>query len=597
MAQFDANINLDVNASKALAGVNKVERAIDRLGKNAFLELKIKDNVSGLSSRVSKLKATLNEFNSSSNTAVKIAGKLVDVNARLNDELREQADLLRRAAGVNVTELEASKGRNSIQTRKKQDTFFAQQQKDIDAVQKSLLSLAEAQAEVSNARLNERAQQFVDQENKARQETLRLEQALLELGNRRTTPLQEVLQVERQITNQKTLQAQAERDQQLQGQSTRIPTPYRTAGSMGFPVALPEISQDRKIRARTEARESAARQLNLQKANSLLALGVTELKAQVAIAEQLDGVYDEIVRNLQRANDRQSKLFRARENRQKRQELGGENLQRLQKVNELATNRVLKEQLKNKVMLIGNAIRKNEFTTAKALGKEVDDLLKAEDARIDRARRLVAFRKKERQEARRNAKAAKSRNTAIGRGALEGFGFPLLFGAGPGALLGGGLGGIIGGATGFGFGAQAAGGGIGTVIDNFVKSTAELGQALNPVTADVDKIINATGRANTELGKAILKLQETAGASVALTEATKELERVIGQDGVAAVRELGDRFTIFGQQLAEFFLTVQAAVAKLLQETPTEKNLRETEKLYFKPVDQTTQKYKTPYSV
>ena len=483
MAQFDANINLDVNASKALAGVNKVERAIDRLGKNAFLELKIKDNVSGLSSRVSKLKATLNEFNSSSNTAVKIAGKLVDVNARLNDELREQADLLRRAAGVNVTELEASKGRNSIQTRKKQDTFFAQQQKDIDAVQKSLLSLAEAQAEVSNARLNERAQQFVDQENKSRQETLRLEHALIELGNRRTTPLQEVLQVERQITNQKTLQAQAERDRQLQGQSTRIPTPYRTAGSMGFPVALPEISQDRKIRARTEARESAARQLNLQKANSLLALGVTELKAQVAIAEQLDGVYDEIVRNLQRANDRQSKLFRARENRQKRQELGGENLQRLQKVNELATNRVLKEQLKNKVMLIGNAIRKNEFTTAKALGKEVDDLLKAEDARIDRARRLLAFRKKERQEARRNAEAAKSRNTAIGRGALEGFGFPLLFGAGPGALLGGGLGGIIGGATGFGFGAQAAGGGIGTIVDNFNKNLTDLIDSFNSATS------------------------------------------------------------------------------------------------------------------
>ena len=537
MAQFDANINLDVNAGKALAGINKVERAIDRLGKNAFLELKIKDNVSSLSSRVSKLRASLNNFNSSSDTAVKIAGKLVDVNARLNDELREQADLLRRIAGVNVTELEASKGRNSIQTRKRRDTFLEQQQRDIDAVQESLRSLAEAQAEVSNARLNERAQQFVDRENQAREETLKLEQALLELGNRRTTPLQEVLQVERRITNEKALQAQAERDRQFQGQSTRIPTPYRTAGSMGFPVALPEIGQDRKSRERQAVRESAERLLNLQKSNSLLVQGVTSLKAQVAIAEQLDGVYDQIVRSLQRANDRQSKLFRARENRQKRQELGGENLQRLQQVNKLATNRVLKEQLKNKVMLIGNAIRKNEFTTAKALGKEVDDLLKAEDARIDRARRLLAFRKKERQETRRNAQAAKRRNKAIGRGALEGFGFPLLFGAGPGATLGGGLGGIFGGATGLGFGAQAAGGALGTIIDNFNEGLQELSGNLNSATGILEGLSAASIQVSDDLTEAVKLLEEQGKFSEAYNIAVAKLQESFGP---TAIEELSN---------------------------------------------------------
>ena len=52
--------------------------------------------------------------NSGSATAEKIAQRVVDVNRRLNDGLREQADLLRRDNGINVTELEAAKGRKSV---------------------------------------------------------------------------------------------------------------------------------------------------------------------------------------------------------------------------------------------------------------------------------------------------------------------------------------------------------------------------------------------------------------------------------------------------------------------------------------------------
>ena len=149
---------------------------------------------------------------------------------------------------------------------------------------------------------------------------LKLEKALLDLKKRGVSALNDQLKVRLNIVNATSRQAQLQKDAQLQGQSLRIPTPYRTAGSMGFPVALPEIAQDRRIRAREEAKQSAERALNLQKSNSLLTQGVTGLKAQVAIAEQLGGVYAEIVRSLERANDRQSQLFRARANRAQRQE-------------------------------------------------------------------------------------------------------------------------------------------------------------------------------------------------------------------------------------------------------------------------------------
>lgn len=41
MAQFDANINLDVNVNRALAGVNKVEKAVNRLNQGATVDVKV----------------------------------------------------------------------------------------------------------------------------------------------------------------------------------------------------------------------------------------------------------------------------------------------------------------------------------------------------------------------------------------------------------------------------------------------------------------------------------------------------------------------------------------------------------------------------
>lgn len=465
-------------------------------------------------------------FNSASREARQATNTIVQAEKKLTDELRAQADLKRQAQGITVTELEASKGRQSIQTRQNAEAFRLKQLSEQEAVY----------------------------------------QAIAKLNERDSTALQEKLNIQRNVTNQATLEAQRRREIEERastGLSRRIPTPYRTAGSMGFPVALPEIEQDRRIRAREEAKQSAERALNLQKSNSLLTQGVTGLKAQVAIAEQLGGVYAEIVRSLERANDRQSQLFRARANRAQRQELGGENLQRLERINKLATNNVLQEQLKNKVALAGNAIKKNEFTVAKQIGKEIDQLLEAEDQRIDRARRVLRFRQRERQETRAIARErAKSRKEALGS-AIIGGAFPLLFGQGIGAAVGGGAGGAAGGLVGgqFGFGLSLVGTALGTSFDTLVEGAKELGAALNPLTADISAITTASGLSGSKLEKLILDLEKTGDAAGALSLATKELEKVVGQRGVEALKEFSQTTQDLSNDFEVFLTKFKAFMA------------------------------------
>ena len=121
-----------------LGAFGDAERGVEEYRRRLF---ELNETVSELGRRQDKLKSKLNNFNSGSATAEKIARKLVDVTARYNEELREQADLLRRVAGVNVTELEASKGRNSIETRKRRDDFLARQSQEELQVQKALANL------------------------------------------------------------------------------------------------------------------------------------------------------------------------------------------------------------------------------------------------------------------------------------------------------------------------------------------------------------------------------------------------------------------------------------------------------------------------
>ena len=139
-----------------------------------------------------------------------------------------------------------------------------------------------------------------------------------------------------------------------------------------------------------------------------------------------------------------------------------------------------------------------------------------------------------------------------------GIGFPLLFGGGPGSIIGGAIG------SAGGFGTQILASAIGGIIDQAVAGVAKLGQALNPLTADIDAVIAAAGESGTAFEKLVKDLEKVAGKEKALAAATAQLAIVIGQDGVNALEEFGDESAKLGRIFAQTLSQIGAAVANLI---------------------------------
>ena len=144
-----------------------------------------------------------------------------------------------------------------------------------------------------------------------------------------------------------------------------------------------------------------------------------------------------------------------------------------------------------------------------------------------------------------------------------GAGFPLLFGGGPGAILGGAAGGLVGG-TGA-FAAQIALSAIGQQLDKFVGSTAQLGRALSPLTADVNALTKASGLAGTETEKLITNLEEAGDATAALDAATRQMTFIVGSDGVKALKDFGNETQLLANQWDILMTQMSAGLAGLLQ--------------------------------
>ena len=152
-----------------------------------------------------------------------------------------------------------------------------------------------------------------------------------------------------------------------------------------------------------------------------------------------------------------------------------------------------------------------------------------------------------------------------GGSALIGGAFPLLFGQGLGAAFGGAAGGFGGGMLGgeFGFGLSLVGTQIGSLIDQLATRASELGKALNPATADVDALVEALGLVGSPAKDSIDALRELAGEQAALEAATSQLSLVVGDEGVEALKNLGEASTSFGNALAQVTTQVLAEVARL----------------------------------
>ena len=166
--------------------------------------------------------------------------------------------------------------------------------------------------------------------------------------------------------------------------------------------------------------------------------------------------------------------------------------------------------------------QQNQISAGQALQRQKERALKAAQREAKLAERTAAAEKK---------KARTSGGRGL-RSAALGVGFPLLFGGGAGSVAGGLLG------SGFGFGGQILGSALGQAVDNFVTKGAELGQALNALTPDIDALVKAAGLAGTETERLIKGIEKLEGAQKAQELAAAQLATVVGQDGVAALQYL-----------------------------------------------------------
>ena len=157
------------------------------------------------------------------------------------------------------------------------------------------------------------------------------------------------------------------------------------------------------------------------------------------------------------------------------------------------------------------------------------------------------------------------RGRRIQQSALIGGGFPLLFGGGPLQALAGGLGGGFGEAIspGGGFAGSIAATAALSSIQKATDNIAKLGQAMNPLTMDIQRLTKSMGMVGTPAEKYLKVLEQTQGKQAAFNESMKRMRGIIGEEGVRELQKFGETLRALTNNLAEFFTKLSAGFAKV----------------------------------
>ena len=219
----------------------------------------------------------------------------------------------------------------------------------------------------------------------------------------------------------------------------------------------------------------------------------------------------------------------------------------------------------NKIVQQSNKLKESKTDRYSQQLKKQNNLLKTQ---IADQRQLNSLLEQEGKLRRSSAKAAQASRPRGGGGlgggggrvsqAILGGGFPLLFGGGPAQALGG----LIGGAAG-GFAGGIAGQVIVGQFEAIGRAAADLGNALDPLTFDLEAVSTAAGAAGTETAQFLEKIEKYGSATEAARLATALLETKIGKDGVQALKDFGDSATTLGNALSTIFTQVLANIAKV----------------------------------
>ena len=206
---------------------------------------------------------------------------------------------------------------------------------------------------------------------------------------------------------------------------------------------------------------------------------------------------------------------------------------------------------------------KNLRSQVKVGGRDFDILTQAiikQNKAIDEQNKKLGINQKKRKA------DPKGRSAALKSGLISGA-FPLLFGQGP---LGGAAG-FAGGFIGTRMGGQMggfAGGLVATAIvqqlTEAIKGLNELGRALDPFTLNIGKINQSIGLANTPTGEYLKLLEQTQGKQAAFNAAMNEMEQVVGQDGVQALKNFGEGTKQLENIFSRFLTRIAATAAKII---------------------------------
>ena len=237
--------------------------------------------------------------------------------------------------------------------------------------------------------------------------------------------------------------------------------------------------------------------------------------------------------------------------------------------------------------VVDNELRLNSAVKKQARDRKIVERLKSRGLSINKkniqivrdelAQELKLARAKERTaKAEAAGKASRTRTggfagggrgvgNAISSAAISGA-FPLLFGQGPAAAAGGFSGGLIGTALGGQMGGFA-GGLIGTtVVSTFQEQVLGLANALDPLNADIDAAIEKVGGLSSARKQEIKIIEQFRGKQAALEEITKDLTKVVGEDGVEAFKELREAAKLFTDKFSDFALKLKSKAADIVND-------------------------------
>ena len=221
-------------------------------------------------------------------------------------------------------------------------------------------------------------------------------------------------------------------------------------------------------------------------------------------------------------------------------------LQLLSRINDSSLAEITKQKLKNQLSESDVQLQQKELELARATNKEVEKELSSLN------------KKQQKQKLRRQGRDSIVSSTLIGGG------FPFLFGGGPLQAAAGALGGGIGAAVtpGGGFAGSIAATAAMSQISQAVGAVAELGMAMNPLTADIQKLTESVGLAGTETGKRIATIEQLVGKEAALEAVRRRMVERIGNDNTQALEDFGETWQAIVNNFQLQLLKIAALVAK-----------------------------------